>query len=70
VVARDESGPRYVSRYHARTLRLEGFRVLKGIGDGLRHGRGELHSALGLVVGDLQVERREYLALDRRWRVA
>jgi hypothetical protein len=37
VVARDESGPRYVSHYDARALRPEGFCVLERIGDGLRH---------------------------------
>ena len=62
VVARDISGPRYLCRYDAEALRLEGFRVLEGIRDGLRDGRGEFDTALGLVVGDLQVP----VALVRR----
>lgn len=33
VVARNESGPRYVRRYHARALHQEGFCVLEGVGD-------------------------------------
>jgi hypothetical protein len=35
---------------------LEGFRVLKGISDGLQCGRREFDTPLGLVVADLQVE--------------
>jgi hypothetical protein len=50
VVARDESGPRYVRRYDAGALRLEGFCVLEGIGDGFGYGRCEFNSPLGLVV--------------------
>ena len=56
VVARDESGPRYVSHYHVRALRQGGFCVLEGIGDGLRYGRGEFNPPFGLVVGDPQFE--------------
>ena len=41
------------------------FAFSKGIGDGLRHRRREFDTALDLVVDDLQVERREDLALDR-----
>jgi hypothetical protein len=50
VVARNESGPRYVSRGHCGALRKEGFRVLEGIRDGLRDGRGEFDPPLDLVV--------------------
>ncbi len=50
VVARDESGPRYVCHYHAEALRLEGFRVLEGIRDGLRDGCREFDTTLGFVV--------------------
>jgi len=65
VVARNESGPRYVSHYHVRALRQESFCVLEGIGDGLRDCCGEFDALLSFVVGDLQVECREYLTLDR-----
>jgi hypothetical protein len=65
VEARNESGPRYVSHYHVRALRQEGFCILEGICDGLRHGRGEFDAPLSFVVGDLQVECREYPTLNR-----
>ena len=45
---------------------MEGFRVLEGIRDGLRHGCRQFNAALGLVVGNLQVERREHLSLELR----
>ncbi|HKG03140.1 MAG TPA: hypothetical protein VKB03_08150 [Conexibacter sp.] len=44
-------------------LRLEGFRVLEGVGDGFGDGRGDLDAACGLVERDLEVERLEGLAL-------
>ncbi|HEX7291533.1 MAG TPA: hypothetical protein VF250_10445 [Conexibacter sp.] len=45
-------------------LRLEGFRVLEGLCDRLRDGRGDLDAALSFVERDLEVERLEGLALD------
>jgi len=62
VVARNESGPRYVRHYHAEALLPEGFRVLEGIGHGFGDGGRDLDPAAGLVVGDLEVEGLEYLA--------
>jgi hypothetical protein len=43
---------------------LEGFRVLEGIGDCLRDGGRDLDPPAELVVGDLQIEGLEHLALD------
>ena len=42
VVARDESGPRYLSQYNQRALLREGFLLLEGVGDGLGDGGRDL----------------------------
>jgi len=64
VVARNESGPRYGCRYHARALREEGSCVLESFGGGLRDRGRDLDAAFRLAVGDLKVEGLEDLALD------
>lgn len=45
---------------------MEGFRVLEGVGDGFGDGGADLDAAFGPVVGDLEIEGLEELALDRR----
>jgi hypothetical protein len=46
------------------SLLREALRVLQGLGHGLADGGGDLDAALELVVGDLQAERLEDLALQ------
>lgn len=46
-----------------RALLLEGFRVLEGVSDCLRHHRRDLDPPPDLVVGDLHGEGLEHVAL-------